>query len=351
MNQEKFPQNERSASQAQDRSQTLVEDLIRMADAGPELPEGGIDRLKETVRPLWRAEVRLRARRRRKGLIMSGLAAAAGIVLAVAVVSHLRKETSPVVTPVALLESVVGELEIVPADGLSVRVGAGHRGMKVSPGSWLQAGPAVRAALRMTGGQSLRLDSSTRVQVVSAGAVNLERGAVYIDSQGGQVSGIEVVTAFGTIRDIGTQFEIRHDEDLLVIRVREGIVAVESNAGSFEINSGIEFSMGADGEKTTCSIGAFDPVWQWVQEVAPEIRIEGRSVTATLDQVSRETGLEVQFSDSDLEVFADSTILHGSAAGLTPSEVPALVLPGCGLEAVRKPGVLMIQRIERENES
>ncbi len=350
MSQDKFPRNKGSASQTQDRSQTLVEDLIRMADAGPDLPEGGYDRIKEAVRPLWQAEVRLRSRQRRKGMIMGGLAAAAGIILVVAVMSHLRQGAPPVVTPMASLEGVIGQLEISPADGIPLRVGSDQRGMDMSPGTLLQAGPGVRAALRLAGGQSLRLDSSTRLHLVSAGVLRLESGAVYIDSEGREGAGVEVVTAFGTARDIGTQFEVRHEGSRLLIRVREGVVAVENDAGNFELNSGAEASLAVDGSYSTRSISSFDPVWLWIQEVAPVVEIEGRSVTATLGWVSRETGLEVVFSDPELEAFADITILHGSAEGLTPAEVPALVLPGCGLEAVRQPGVLTIQRMDQEKE-
>ena len=334
--------------QAEGRTEIVVEKLIGLADAGPELPLGGADRLKDAIRPLWQAEVRMRAQRRRKGIIMSGLAAAAGVILAVAVISHLRHGALPVVMPVASLESIIGELEISPGGGASFSVGEAHRGMDLLPGAWLHVGSGVRAALRLAGGQSLRLDSSTRVQLVSAGVVRLESGAVYIDSQDQEGAGIEVLTAFGTARDIGTQFEVRHDGETVLIRVREGVVELENDQGNFEINSGTEVSVAADGSMTSSSLSAFDPVWQWVQEIATVVEIEGRSVSATLAWVSRETGLEVEFSDPELEAFADATILHGSAEGLTPAEVPELVLPGCGLEVSRRPGVLVIQRMGEE---
>ena len=106
-------------------------------------------------------------------LVISGLAAAAGIILAVAVIKHLSPGTPPVVTPVALLESVVGELEISPADGIPLRVGPDRRGMGLSTGTLLEAGPGDRAAVRLTGGQSLRLDSSTRLLLVTAEVMRL----------------------------------------------------------------------------------------------------------------------------------------------------------------------------------
>lgn len=349
MSQEKNHRNEEQASRSQDRSQALVEKLIRLADAGADLPLGGADRVKDAVRPLWQAEVRLKAQRRRKSIFIGGLAVAAGIILAVAVMSNLKHGVSPAAMPVAQLEGVVGELEISPFGGVPLRVGEGHRGLDVLPGTWLHAGTGVKAALRLAGGQSLRLDSSTRLQLVSAGMMTLESGAVYIDSQGQEGVGVAVLTTFGTARDIGTQFEVRHKGERLLIRVREGVVELENNTGIFAVNSGAEVSVATDGSRSTRSISPFDPVWRWVQEVAPVVEIEGRSVTATLGWVSRETGLEVEFSDPELEAFADITILHGSAEGLTPAEVPALVLPGCGLEVVRQPGMLVIQRMQVEH--
>ena len=130
----------------------------------------------------------------------------------------------------------------------------------------------------------------------------------------------------------------------MTIRVREGVVELENKAGSFEIQSGTEAKIALDGFYADRNIRAFDPVWSWVQKVAPVVEIEGRTVMATLDWISRETGLEIRYSDPDLKAFAEGTILHGSAEGLTPVEVPELVLPGCGLESTQRQGVLTFQR-------
>lgn len=350
MNQDKNHQNQGPRLLADDQAEIVVEKLIGLADAGPGLPPGGADRMKDAIRPVWQAEVRLRAQRRRKGMVIGGLAAAAGVILAVAVMSHLRQAMPPVLTPVALLEGVIGQIEIRQNDGVPQYVGVDQRGIDLSPGTSLHAGTGVRAALRLAGGQSLRVDSLTRLHLVSARVLRLDSGAVYIDSEGLDGLGVEILTAFGTVRDIGTQFEVRHEGSGLMIRVREGIVAVEKDEGNIEIKSGTEASLASDGSYSTQSLSAFDSVWQWVQEVAPEVQIEGRSLKATLVWVSRETGLDIQFSDPGLEGFAESTILHGSAEGLTPVEVPDLVMPGCGLEVVRRPGVLAIQRIGENNE-
>jgi ferric-dicitrate binding protein FerR (iron transport regulator) len=320
-----------------------VERLISLADEGPPIPADGAEQIKASLRPLWRQQVRATIRRRRTVVAAVALAAAASAILAVTLVG--TNQPQPVdPEPVASAAAVRGLLEILPAAGAPTRISEDDVGLVVTAGTWLRTDATSRAALDLEGGQSLRLDSNTRLRVETAEAMVLDRGAVYIDSGIDSRGAVEVRTTFGVARDIGTQFEVRREGGTLKVRVREGRVSLSRDGELLQLAQGTAVTVAADGSKETGGVLSHGQEWAWVQEVAPAFSIEGRSVVAFLDWVARETGLWVSFSDSEVERFAGTTLLHGSIAGLAPAEAPQVVLPGCGLEATRSGDTLLIGR-------
>ena len=343
MNGERFPRRvDPAVEDRRDESEIMLERLIRMADAGPAPPSGGVEQVRRVIRPLWRAEVRRLARRRRLLWAGGGLAAAASLVLAMIAFLALRPAPSPPPSPIGTLAKVVGTAELLPPCGEPVDLKAGSEGFAVEPGSWLRTGDESRAALLLDGGQSLRIDSASRVRLSSARSVDLDRGAVYLESEGVQTAGLEVRTGMGVARDIGTQFEVRLEDGSLSVRVREGSVSLDTHGEELVIQNGHQVSVAKDGAYRTAAVASYDPCWAWVQEVAPPFEIEGRTVVAFLDWVSSETGLWVDFADPEVERFAATTLLHGTIGGLKPTQAPEVVLPGCGLVLRRGIGRITI---------
>lgn len=323
----------------------LVDRLLNAAGPGPVIPEGGADRIKAAIRPSWRNEVATAARQRRR-LWAGGLAAAAAVIIAVVVVPRLHRGDLPIEANAITLVVANGGLEITPPGSTVSFLGPDDSGSIIPDGSLVRTRQGHRAALRLTGGQSLRLDDDTVVRLDSELSISLDAGAVYISSSDGTGSGVEVRTALGTATEIGTQFEVRLEDGSLDVRVREGLVSLTRGAEEYEINHGIRFSVDAEGAVTTASITPWDPAWAWTQEVAPAFAIEGRSALAFLDWVSGETGLSVRFADAEVERAAATTLLHGTVEGLAPAETPAAVLPTCGLTADEEPGALLVRPID-----
>lgn len=307
-------------------SEEPIERLLRLADPGPEIPAGGETRIKAAVRPLWRQQVRRRAVRRT--LFGAAFASAAAAALFVIVVTLRGPEPAPAPVAVARVELVRG-----PADA-SLQ----HTPLFTGARPHTQAGS--RAALRLFGGASLRMDSATAVRLLSAHVIELERGAVYVDSGGLHTAPIEVRTRFGNVRDVGTRFEVRV-EDHLLVRVREGSVDVAGSARRFRVNAGSESTIEADGSQELRSIVA--DAASWTAAIAPPFPIEGRSVAALLDWCSRESGLAVHYRDAAAERAARTTLLHGSADGLEPVEAVEAILPTAGLRARRGNGEVVVE--------
>jgi len=302
-----------------DRVDDVVERLVRLADSGPEIPADGAARIKTAVAPLWRTEVRERARRRRLLWGAGALAAAAIISFAIRVIPRADL-TTPVV------ERTVARFE---------------RGGDIAAGSPVRTDSVSRAAIRLNGGQSLRLDLNTHVRLLSSRIVELDRGAVYVDSENPNTVPVEIRTRFGIVRDIGTQFEVR-SEDSLTLRVREGTVSFSTGPETIEIPGGTSLAIARDGSRVSTAISPDAQEWKWVQTVAPAFAIEGRTVTALLEWVARETGTRVRYESADAEKMARTAVLHGTLGDLRPAQAPGVILPTAGLHATREGSVLKV---------
>ncbi len=318
-----------------------------------------------------------KSRRARVGQAMAGFLmlfalAALGFAL-------MRPDNSPSrVDKVATLELAHGSVwrnpawrdpassaEALPVSGgtepsrlLSLGAGEVIRAGAVIETGAASAGAPSRAAIRLDGGESMRLDSDTRVRFASSSSVVLERGAVYFDSIGDSSgdsagSGLEVRTTFGVVRDIGTQFEVRlvedaEAEDSLRVRVREGSIDLESNGESHRATVGEELQLDSRGALTRGPSPIHGSHWDWVVETAPAPDVTGQPLQVFLDWLAREGGWAVRFADPATAEVASSTILHGDVRSLTPLQASSMVLRGSGLDYRLEEGVLVIERVEVE---
>jgi len=198
--------------------------------------------------------------------------------------------------------------------------------------------------MTLTSGVQLRLDASSAARVDSATDVALERGAVYVDSAGAHPtqpggSPIGIHTAAGLVRDIGTQFQVRIEARLdgpgIRIQVRDGQVRLTSaNGVDARAGAGEELFSKADGSIDRRPSAATGSEWAWAERAAPPFAVEGRTLGAFLDWVSREGAWTVTFANRKVSEAARATVLHGRPdllKGLTPAEALDIVLPTCGL--------------------
>ncbi|HET7293439.1 MAG TPA: FecR domain-containing protein, partial [Vicinamibacteria bacterium] len=233
--------------------------------------------------------------------------------------------------PVLVLERVTGGGMAAPP----LRTGQG-----LPIGSWLETAENGRAAWRMRGA-SVRQDRGTLVRLLGPAALWLERGALYVDGAGGAAA-IEIRTAQGRILEVGTQFEVRASTPRLSVRVREGSVVLVRGQERHEVAAG----RGLEADARTVAqrvVASHGPGWSWVEEVAPEFPLEGRTLRSFLAWTARETGWRIRFARSGDAERAASITLHGSGAGLAPRDALATVLPSCGFVWRREGGTVWIE--------
>lgn len=344
------------------RSGDELEPLFGVAGRRPRLPEHELAPIRAAARDAWRKPLRRRATRRLVGV---GLGLAAGVLVAIGLLARgVRPVGTPApvdAAPASLVGEVLVELGEVTVSGPD---GAARAGLQA--GSTVVTGSAGRAALRLSGGTSVRIDVDSRLRFETATLVALDRGAVYVDSDSRVAhAAIVVETPLGTVRHRGTQFEVRlldgpagssgssvRTEDsaaamALRVTVREGTLDVDHRGRRYQADAGAELTLRADGSVEQSIAPAHGAAWAWTQQAAPPFLIEGRTLAAFLDWVSREAALPWRYGDASLESIAGQTILHGSIAGLTPEQALSVVLPGCGLRYRRMDGSLMLELDQR----
>jgi hypothetical protein len=290
--------------------------LLRLAGPRAEVPADRAARVRRAVHLRWQAGTRRRGIRRRTLAATAFLATVAAFALVVRLTTPREHVVAPAGETVATIERSTVPALLSPHD-------------TVRTGEWLETDATGRAALRLAGGTSVRLDTGSRARLVSPTVIELSRGAVYLDTRGDS-QGFEVRTPLGTAYDIGTQFEVRLRDSSLRLRVRTGVVELRRGNQSIPARPGTELTVAA-GEVLRATIPAYGPEWEWTASLAPVFEIEGRPLAAFLEHLSREHGWTLRYADSALARDATGIILHGSVTGLQPQEALAVALATSGL--------------------
>jgi hypothetical protein len=320
------------------RSYDLGE-LLRVAGRRPPVPEPQLRALTDAARVEWQKAVTTP----RRTPAPWWFAAAAAVVLALGVTIWWRTTHSGSAPPavIASLERWQGKTAITGMPELT-------SGGPIAAGAELSTGAGRSFLAVRVAGRSVRLAAETQGRLLDATTLELRRGAIYIDSGNHPADkGVEIRTPLGSIREIGTRFEVRlldAAEPMLRVRVREGEVELEADAERARARAGEELRRRHGETALRGQIAPHDVEWLWVVEAAPPLTIEGARLGDVLDQLSREAGWSLAWADSELERTARAVVLHGSVYGMTPAETVEVVVRGSGFEYSLESGILRIER-------
>ena len=295
--------------------------LIRYAGEREQVSAERIERARDRVGDHWQGVVSARRGAWRKARL-SQLAVAASLVVAVAAAVVLsRPVTEHGMTQVASADRVLGDVLV---NGSAVETGAA-----IGVDATLETGIGGRLAANLESGQSLRLDSETRLVVLENNRFVLDYGRVYFDSN--RIAGaapVFIETRYGTATDIGTQYLVHVASGYLTVGVREGEVRLDRESGQqVAIEDGTLFEVSADGDERREELASTDPMWDWTASIVPVFDIDGVSLKAYLEWYARERGLQLDWADDSARSYAERTALSGSIKGLSLEQ---------GLEVVRK---------------
>lgn len=327
-----------------DGAEDRVARLVSLAGPRTVASDEVVREVKGAVHAHWRQSVAFRAHRRRfrRRLAAAGGLLAAAAVAALVVGPRLLTDRAPL-PPIGEAEIVSGAVWklLAAGEGGRRRVAAGDA---IEARSELTTADGGALALRLASGASVRLDGGTRVRF-GDGALHLERGAVYVDSGGVAASELEVRTALGTAREIGTQFEVRLVGNAMRVRIRAGRVALDAGGGEHLGGAGDEMLWRPEAGLARGKVPLHGAPWDWTMALAAPFDLEGAKVEDFLRWVARETGWRIRWADPALERQHAGETLFGSRGleGVGPAEAPDLVLPSAGLQSRLDGGTLVVE--------
>lgn len=312
------------------------ENVLRSNLQVPALSAEALARIRRATEAEWRAQVGGSPRRR----WIPRAAAAAAALLALAVAWQFWMRGADVREPLARLARTEGS-------GV-MELHALWRDTAVGVGSVLRSGGAFEARggslLALRGGGNVRLAPDSKFEVISANAVRLERGEMYVDIPRGAHTDASFVafTSAGEFRHVGTQFAIAVVEGATRLRVREGRVQWRAPDGDSTVPAGTEVLIDRDRHVTRTMVESAGPHWSWTETMAPDVNIENRPLGEFLDWVARETGRKLVIADEAARQQVVTIRTHGSVRGLPPMQALEAVMASTSLRFELSAGVIRV---------
>ncbi len=218
--------------------------------------------------------------------------------------------------PLGLVENQRGSVTLVQGNE-HIQLAAGNTSSPLFPAQSLLTAANSGVSINWGRGTMVRVAQNTELHLNSSTEIELVSGKIYVDiptGPGGAPSKVDfnVVTRFGSVSHVGTQFMVTSDAAQLQVKVREGAVAIDNDKQVIVTHKGQQTTLdNADGVSHE-SILTYGPDWQWAEQLAPTLVLEGKTLNDFLTWVGRESGKEILFDTKTAEEIADRTVMHGS---------------------------------------
>jgi ferric-dicitrate binding protein FerR (iron transport regulator) len=312
----------------QDAESRVYAQVLQDWRTSTETPDGA--RVYDLVHKSWKRDAARRSARR--WILPIAVAASAALVA----IFMAQPEQAPRVA-VGTVAKVVSP----SAGGSAIALGD-----EIYPGMTIETGESQGLSFLLARNESVRLDENSSLRVDASDQFTLLRGRVYADT--GEVvyrnGGLRIDTVLGAVTDIGTQFAVSIQNDLLDVAVREGRVDVRRETDKYIAMSGERLTLAQQGEATIDPLALIDDYWDWTTELAPAFDIEDKSLLDFLKWAARESGRMLFFEDSELRMAAMRTDLHGSISDFSPLEAVESVLATTSFHYRIEPDRIVIER-------
>jgi hypothetical protein len=312
--------------------------LLRVVGPRVEPPQGMQREVRSALQAEWESVVRQRRVRRTRvagwALVAGLFAAAVGLWFAGPPFVAAPPETIGTVLRVA------GEVRAKGAADSAVRSLAA--GETLHPGDELTIGTGA-AAIELEHGIAVRLDMNTRLTFAQERLV-LKEGAAYVEAGAG-ASPWPIETPLGTVRHLGTRYEVRLIDGALRVSVREGRVEtfVRLRNTRYLTAAGERLAVFASGEVAREDVASCGPQWDWTGRTVAPLVIDRRPLTEFVAAVGRELGCEIVFANPAAETEARAVVLRGNPVDLPPRDALAAVLSTTRLKSIGRDDRILIE--------
>jgi ferric-dicitrate binding protein FerR (iron transport regulator) len=319
--------------------------LLRAVGRRSVPPREDYERVLAASRAAWQGAVRRRARMR------LGYALAAGLAVLVVFAGLMRQLDSPG-SAGAAATLVIARGPVFTGDNRGQEwTWLTGRGVALLGDTRLRTDPSGRAALRLENGTSLRLGGGTDLVLHPAGRIELLEGRVYLDTNDAGSGAVEIVTRFGVLRNLGTQFEVLATESELRVRTRAGAVAVSRGETGDVLHCAIreELRVDSHGRIERGHIETHDAEWAWAQALAEPPRGASLPLLHFLDWVARETGRHLAYDTPETRERVRKVVLHGTTPELAPEAALAVALATTDIDySLLEDGTILLRSRHRQ---
>lgn len=301
--------------------------LIRTVGRRSAPPRDDYERVLDASRTAWQRAVRQRVRRRWAYALAAGVAF---VVLGAGVMRHLTGVPKVVATLANASGAVFGGTMAGDEWHWLTESGA-----PLLAGTRLRTDASGRAALTLAADTSLRIAGSTDLLLGPGNRVELLEGRIYLDTKGTRSGAVEIVTRFGTLRDVGTQFEALATGTTLRVRTREGAVTLTRGQTKAVLHCAAseELRIDSRGHVERGRITAHAAEWAWAEMLAEPPQGPDLSLLRFLDWVARETGRGLRYDSPETETRVSKVILHGTTPELAPVQALEIALATTDIES------------------
>lgn len=302
-----------------ERRTRLVEESLRRVGPRPMPSEEATARAYARAQEAWQQLARQQVRRRYWWLGIGSLAAS----LLIAAILIAFWPPARALEPAGIVARASGPASYLAPGSSSAPI---QERDVVAIGATIETAPHARVALELATGHSLRLDTGTRIEIVSRNEYRLEQGRIYVDSQGADDrETLRIATPIASVTEIGTQFQVQWPTPhrALEVRVRDGSVMLAANPSSGPPNSvsAGEAAVLAQGQALARRADAsFGAAWAWVAAISPGLDPQAQRLEQVLAWVCRELGYRLRYADAQTQDFVARVELDGSLQGLTPAQ-------------------------------
>ena len=304
----------------------LARHILR-AGARPSAAAVDEARVRAAVLCAWRES--LRARRRSAITRWAIAASVAAIAVAAALFSLVGRDPSQ--SPVGAIAALRGSVVLVHAGG--AKESTMHVGEALPDGSRMRTALDGGARVVMAGA-ALTIAENSELTFSGSMVVRLQRGRIYVDGVTGvqDADRVRVITPFGSVEHLGTQFEVAVLANGLRVRVRDGQVRVVNGAMQKTLQASDELSISGAGQIRAGFLTPFSNEWAWTQDLATSFNIDGRTLREFLDWFAKQSGYVITYASENVHNAANTALLHGSIQGMSAQSALEVLIVSTNLQ-------------------
>ena len=207
-------------------------------------------------------------------------------------------------------------------------------------GQWIKTTDASFVNFALSDQSQIRLNANTVLHLDSINQINLLKGEIYHDADTKKSNPLLIKTQFGMVEHIGTRYAVSVDDKELVIKVRNGLVKLASDAVETILSKGELLEINQQGQFQKTQITAYDGQWDWTKKALKPFVLNHKNLADFVTNYAHENGLEINWNRQEHK--ARQVKLVGDFAQLSDKQLLKTVFLSTKFDFQINQGILTI---------